>query len=96
MDETATTQVERRINAIIEIVPLDERIFETEVRRIDSKMEYLEKSQERSETWLEGRVDALKRDVTELKTELRQFRNELKDNILQLRAEVRQAKSEQK
>ena len=101
MDETATMQAEHRTSAVIEIVPLDERIFETEVRRLDSKIDSIEKSQEKSKTWMEEKFAILqdnivqvrvelKQDIAQVRTELGQVRTELKQDIVQVRTELKE------
>ncbi|MDR1623245.1 MAG: hypothetical protein LBS00_12840 [Synergistaceae bacterium] len=87
---TAMLQVERKGSVSVQIIPVDEKRFEAENRRLDTEIGNAKKTQEKFETRTEKKIDELKEDIAQVRTELKQVRTELKEDIAQVRIELKQ------
>jgi acetyl-CoA carboxylase alpha subunit len=62
-------------------VPVEEKIFSSEVKRLDSDIANVKKSQEKFGTKTEKAIDDLRQDVRELRQEMRDLRQDVRVQI---------------
>jgi peptidoglycan hydrolase CwlO-like protein len=70
------------------ITPVDERRFESEIRRIDTSGADEKKNREKFETRIEKAVSDLRDDVKDLRGEIKDLRGEMNAEFKNLRGEV--------
>jgi uncharacterized coiled-coil DUF342 family protein len=87
-NETAVARGTGRETISVPITPVDERRFESEIRRIDTSGADEKKNREKFETRIEKAVSELRGDVKDLRGEIKDLRGEMNAEIKGLRGEV--------